>query len=54
MYLLGIDKQKGAIVVVRPDGYVGITTELSQEGWLALDDYFSGFLVRAPLPNARL
>ncbi|KAJ7680981.1 phenol 2-monooxygenase [Mycena polygramma] len=40
----GIDMQKGAIVVVRPDSYVGAVVELSEDGWLGLNDYFAGFL----------
>jgi len=40
----GIDVEKGAIVVVRPDGYVGAVVGLEESGWKALDAYFSGFL----------
>ncbi|KAF7322151.1 Phenol 2-monooxygenase [Mycena kentingensis (nom. inval.)] len=40
----GIDVAKGAIVVVRPDSYVGAVVELSEEGWLGLEEYFAGFL----------
>ncbi|KAJ7467058.1 phenol 2-monooxygenase [Mycena latifolia] len=40
----GVDMQKGAIVVVRPDSYVGAVVELSEDGWLGLNDYFAGFL----------
>ncbi|KAJ7122061.1 phenol 2-monooxygenase [Mycena crocata] len=40
----GVDMQKGAIVVVRPDSYVGAIVELSEDGWLGLNDYFAGFL----------
>lgn len=42
----GIDESKGAIVVVRPDGYVGAVVSLEEEGWLALADYFDGFLLQ--------
>lgn len=38
----GVDKVKGAIVVVRPDGYVGMIAPYE-----ALDDlkeYFAGFM----------
>lgn len=42
----GIDENQGAIVVVRPDGYVGAVVPLEQVGWLALADYFDAFLVR--------
>ncbi|KAJ7782495.1 phenol 2-monooxygenase [Mycena maculata] len=45
----GVDMQKGAIVVVRPDSYVGAIVELNEDGWLGLNDYFAGFLeVREP------
>ncbi|KAF7376641.1 Phenol 2-monooxygenase [Mycena sanguinolenta] len=44
----GIDMQKGAIVVVRPDSYVGAVVELSEDGWLGLNDYFAGFLIEPP------
>ncbi|KAJ7502456.1 phenol 2-monooxygenase [Mycena galericulata] len=40
----GVDMQKGAIVVVRPDSYVGAIVELSEDGWLGLNEYFAGFL----------
>ncbi|KAK7951034.1 phenol 2-monooxygenase [Apiospora aurea] len=29
----GVDPDKGAVVVVRPDGYVGLVTELGEENW---------------------
>ena len=41
----GIDTQQGAIVVVRPDGYVGAVAPFER-----LDDvdaYFSSFMTRA-------
>ncbi|KAK7453203.1 hypothetical protein VKT23_011883 [Stygiomarasmius scandens] len=38
----GIDPSKGAIVIVRPDGYVGTITPL--DGVAHLDRYFSGFM----------
>ena len=41
----GIDENKGAIVVVRPDGYIGAVVPLESEGWLALADYFEAFLI---------
>ena len=37
---------EGAIVVVRPDGYVGMVAPL--DGAAELDQYFAGFM----LPNA--
>lgn len=42
----GIDPKKGAIVVCRPDGYVGVVVPLekSEGGWEALERYFDGFL----------
>jgi hypothetical protein len=42
----GIDESEGAIIAVRPDGYVGAIVPLKEEGWLALADYFDAFLVR--------
>ncbi|GJE93871.1 phenol 2-monooxygenase [Phanerochaete sordida] len=38
----GIDKTKGAVVVVRPDGYVGIVAPF--ESIQDVDDYFAGFM----------
>lgn len=40
----GIDPTKGAIVVVRPDGYVGAVVTLNEDGFEALSTYFAGFL----------
>ncbi|KAJ7678679.1 phenol 2-monooxygenase [Mycena rosella] len=40
----GVNLEKGAIVVVRPDSYVGAVVGLSEDGWLGLNDYFAGFL----------
>ncbi|CAO1618189.1 unnamed protein product [Jaminaea pallidilutea] len=40
----GIDDQQGAIVVCRPDGYVGVVVPLEEQGWQALERYFDGFL----------
>jgi hypothetical protein len=42
----GIKEDQGAIVVVRPDGYVGAVVSLNEDGWLALADYFEAFLVK--------
>ena len=39
----GIDPHAGAIVVVRPDGYVGMAASL--DGLNALDAYFSAFMM---------
>ena len=38
----GIDPEKGAIVVVRPDGYVGTMAPFEKVG--DINDYFAGFL----------
>ncbi|KAI8460239.1 FAD binding domain-containing protein [Phakopsora pachyrhizi] len=35
----------GGIIVVRPDGYVGLIADLTQDGWETLEDYFDGFLI---------
>ncbi|KXN90667.1 Phenol 2-monooxygenase [Leucoagaricus sp. SymC.cos] len=40
----GIDKQKGAIVVVRPDGYVGMVTPLDAVS--NLKEYLDGFMIK--------
>ncbi|KAJ7701168.1 phenol 2-monooxygenase [Mycena rosella] len=45
----GVDMQRGAIVVVRPDSYVGAVVELSEEGWLGLNGSSSSFCTSAPL-----
>ena len=39
----GIDAHAGAVVVVRPDGYVGMVASL--DGVDALDAYFSAFMM---------
>ena len=39
----GIDEHAGAIVVVRPDGYVGTVAPL--DGISFLNSYFAGFLL---------
>ncbi|GAA5929705.1 uncharacterized protein JCM15063_004228 [Sporobolomyces koalae] len=41
----GIDKEVGAIIVVRPDQYVGLIVGL--EDYQLLDDYFAGFMLPA-------
>ena len=38
----GVDALKGAIVVVRPDGYVGTVAPYESLG--DLEEYFSGFM----------
>ncbi|KAI0016573.1 FAD binding domain-containing protein [Xylariomycetidae sp. FL0641] len=42
----GVDRSKGAVVVVRPDGYVGLVTRLEREGWEEVKKWFDG-VVRA-------
>jgi hypothetical protein len=49
----GIDENKGAIIAVRPDGYVGAVVSLDENGWLALADYFETFMVKSS-PKASL
>ncbi len=41
----GIDEQEGAIVVVRPDGYVGTITAFDR--FSELKKYFDGFMARS-------
>lgn len=41
----GVDVNKGAIVLVRPDGYVGAIVSLDADGFEALNAYFAGFLI---------
>lgn len=43
----GVDVEKGAIIVVRPDGYVGAVVGLNENGFEALSAYFAGFLLRS-------
>ncbi|KAK8873572.1 FAD binding domain-containing protein [Apiospora arundinis] len=40
----GIDPAKGALVVVRPDGYVGLVTEMGEENWGEVEKWFEGVL----------
>lgn len=46
---MGFDEQKGGVVVVRPDGYIGMVAGLveGRETVDALDEYFSGFCTRS-------
>lgn len=39
----GIDPNVGAVVVVRPDGYVGTVASLDHVE--AVDEYFAGFML---------
>jgi phenol 2-monooxygenase len=41
----GVGKEKGAIFVLRPDGWVGTITELGDEGVRALNRYFKRILL---------
>ncbi|KAK4700894.1 phenol 2-monooxygenase (NADPH), partial [Phenoliferia sp. Uapishka_3] len=43
----GVDITKGAIIAVRPDGYVGAVVALSEDGFEALNAYFKQFLTGA-------
>jgi hypothetical protein len=45
---MGIDEEKGGVVVVRPDGYVGMVASLVEgTGTIdALNDYFSAFCTK--------
>ncbi|KAK5995656.1 Phenol hydroxylase [Cladobotryum mycophilum] len=40
----GVDADKGAIVTVRPDGYIGLVTTLEEEGWHQMQRWFDGVL----------
>ncbi|KAJ2896964.1 hypothetical protein MKZ38_005063 [Zalerion maritima] len=40
----GVDICKGAVVLVRPDGYVGLVTELSEDGQKEVEKWFDGVL----------
>lgn len=43
--LYGVDPNKGAIVAVRPDGYIGLVTELeAEDDWRRLQTWFDGLL----------
>lgn len=46
----GIDKKEGAVVVVRPDGYVGTAAPLSHVS--DLEGYFAGFMTKAKVHAA--
>ncbi|KAI0137167.1 FAD binding domain-containing protein [Xylariales sp. AK1849] len=45
---MGIDEQKGGVVVVRPDGYVGVVASLVEGSGTvdALNEYFSAFTTK--------
>jgi phenol 2-monooxygenase len=40
----GVDPQTGALVIVRPDGYVGLVTSIGQEGWHEVTKWLEGVL----------
>lgn len=40
----GVDKQHGAVVVVRPDGYTGLVTQIGAEGWKETEKWFGSVL----------
>ncbi|KAI1274837.1 FAD binding domain-containing protein [Xylaria sp. FL0933] len=40
----GVDPAEGALVVVRPDGYVGLVTSVEKEGWSEVAKWFHGVL----------
>ena len=44
---MGFEEERGGVVVVRPDGYVGCVVQLVEgEGtWQALEEYFEGIMV---------
>lgn len=37
----------GGIMIVRPDGYVGLVTDLNDLGWQTVEKYFEGFLIES-------
>lgn len=45
---MGLDQEKGGVVVVRPDGYVGIVVSLAEGSGTvdALNDYFGAFVTK--------
>ena len=48
----GIDKKKGAILVLRPDSHVALVSEFSIAGLNKVNDYFNGFMI--PQTNVKL
>ncbi|KAI1173793.1 FAD binding domain-containing protein [Nemania sp. FL0916] len=40
----GVDKEEGAIVVVRPDGYTGLVASVQEDGWGVVGRWFGGVL----------
>jgi hypothetical protein len=45
---MGLDEEKGGVVVVRPDGYVGVVVSLTEGSGTvdALNEYFSAFVTK--------
>lgn len=41
----GIDPKQGAVLVVRPDGYVSLVAETSMNGVKEIENFFDGFMV---------
>ncbi|KAK6442313.1 hypothetical protein LTR95_001445 [Oleoguttula sp. CCFEE 5521] len=41
----GIDREHGAVVVVRPDQYVSAVLPLGEEGWVEMEKLFGGFMI---------
>jgi phenol 2-monooxygenase len=51
----GIDADKGALFVLRPDGWVGMVVEVDDKALVKLEKYFSRFLVDVGgVPEAKL
>ncbi|KAI1361143.1 FAD binding domain-containing protein [Xylaria arbuscula] len=40
----GVDPEEGALVIVRPDGYVGLVASLERKGWEEVAKWFRGVL----------
>ncbi|KAI0487027.1 FAD binding domain-containing protein [Xylaria cf. heliscus] len=40
----GVNPEEGALVIVRPDGYVGLVTSVKEEGWEEVGKWFQGVL----------
>ncbi|KAI0454681.1 FAD binding domain-containing protein [Xylaria acuta] len=40
----GVDPEEGALVIVRPDGYVGLVASVEEEGWKEVGKWFQGVL----------
>ncbi|KAE8825305.1 hypothetical protein CFE70_007717 [Pyrenophora teres f. teres 0-1] len=50
----GVDTDKGAVVVLRPDGWVGTVVALDGRAGGKLEEYFGRFLVAATVGGAKL